>query len=143
MDLTPNASFFYQIVTFLVLWVCLKRLLFDPTLAVLDARRHRTEGAKAEAEQIMAATHAAQDDYDSRLREARAQIARESEAARKAAQDAYSQAIATARAAATDEQIRLRTALTAQVEEARRTLTAEAPTLAFEMLDRAMGRPSA
>ncbi len=143
MELTPDFSFLIQIVTFFALWACLKRLIFDPTLEVLDARRQRTDGAKAEAEQITVTTQAAQDDYDLRLHEARNQLARESETARKAAQDEYGQALAKARVAATDEQIRSRGALMAQVDEARRSLLAEAHTIAFEMVDRIMGRPSA
>lgn len=143
MELTPDFSLVVQIVTFLVLWAVMKRFLFDPTLAVLDARRERTEGAKTEAERITAASRTAQDDYDQRLREARVQIAQESDAARKKAQDEYAQALAKARAAAADEQARTRAALTAQVETARGALAAEAHTIAFEMLDRVTGRPSA
>jgi magnesium transporter len=37
MNLNPDFTLVIQIITFLILWFGLKRLLFDPTLHILDA----------------------------------------------------------------------------------------------------------
>ncbi len=45
----PDWTFLFQIFLFLVLWIFLKRLLFDPVLSVLEGRKGRSEGTLEEA----------------------------------------------------------------------------------------------
>lgn len=139
MSLDIDISFLYQIATFVVLWLALKRLIFEPTLAVLDARAQRTSGAKHDAEHFVAESTAARDDYETALCEARAKLARESAASRQATLDEQARSIAGARKIANEELTRQREAVSAQVARARQSLGAEAQALAFEMLDRISG----
>ncbi len=140
MNLTPDFSLVVQIVTFVFLWAFLKRFLFDPTIQVLATREERTTGTIAGAEHLKVEAATAQENYEEAVHEARVKIGQESDAARKAAQDAHNQAVATARAAAGDELNRVRESLSGQLEEARRTLASQAQTIAFDMVDRVMGR---
>lgn len=139
MSLDIDISFLYQVATFVVLWLALKTIIFDPTLAVLDARARRTSGAKHDARDFAAQSETARADYEAALRDARAKLAQESEAARQAAHAEHARQIAAARAAAAEQLARQRETVAAQIAEARRSLAAEAQTLAFDMLDRVSG----
>ena len=143
MQLIPDYSLVLQILIFVVLWQILKRILFEPFQKVLKERERRTVGARAEAEQLRSTATGAREEYKLALRDARVRIAQESEATRKAAQEEQSKAVNEARAAAGAELTRLRATLSQQVDEARKTLAAQANTIAFEMLDRVTGRSQA
>jgi F-type H+-transporting ATPase subunit b len=142
MDLTPNYSFFVQIITFVVLWQGLKRLVFDPFLRVLDARQERTVAAQADAERLLAEAEKARDEYGQKLRKMRAEMAAEATAARSAAQEEGQRALASARAAANEEMVRMRAQVAAQIQAARANLAAQADSIAQEMLGRVMGGPT-
>lgn len=140
MDLTPNYSFFIQIITFVVLWQGLKRLVFDPFLEVLDARDRRTVAAQADAERLLAAAEKTRQDYELSLQKMRLQMAQDAARARNAAQEEGQRALAAARAAANQEMMRLRAQVSSQVEAARSALSAQAATIAEQMIERVMGR---
>lgn len=140
MDLTLNYSFAIQLATFVILWIGLKRLLFDPVLQVLDARVERTVAAQAEAERMIASAEAAREAYEQSIHDLRVEMAHEAAAARTAAQDEYQRALAEARMAATEELMVMRAAVAAQVETARRSLAAQADAVAAEMLERVTRR---
>ena len=140
MDLTLNYSFAIQIATFIVLFIGLKRLLFDPVLQVLEARERRTTTAQAEAAQMIASAEATRQAYKQAVHDLRVEIAQEAAVARAAAQAQYQRALGEARAAATEEMVAMRAAVAAQVEAARRSLAAQADAVATEMLDRVIGR---
>lgn len=139
MDLTPNYSFFIQIITFIILWQGLKRLVFEPFLKVLDARDTRTVAAQADAVRLIAEAEKARQDYELSLHRMRVEMAREAAAARNAAQEEGQRALAAARASANEEMMRMRAQVSAQVEAARQTLSAQAASLAEQMLQRVIG----
>jgi F-type H+-transporting ATPase subunit b len=136
MDLSIDLSFLAQLVLFCLLWFGLKRLVFDPVLEVLDERKRRTVAAQAEAERLVSAAELARAEYDRSLHEMRLEMAQETSAARNAAQEESQRALAKARAAAQDEISQLRSQVSAQVDEARRGLVAQAEAIAGQMLDR-------
>jgi F-type H+-transporting ATPase subunit b len=138
--LSLDYSLLIQIVTFIIVWQVLQRVLFSPVLDVLAQRAERTTGALALAEQMQATAAAARTEYERALAAARVQLAREAEVGRKAAHEESAAAIAAARAAAGAELQHLRTQLTAQVAQAEHALAGEANLIAFEMLDRVTGR---
>lgn len=140
MDLTPNYSFFIQIITFVILWQGLKRLVFDPFLALLDARNARTVAAQADAERLLVDVERSRADYEASLQQMRVAMAQESSAARNAAQEEGQRALGAARAQANEEMARLRSEVAAQVSAARSTLAAQALSIAEEMLARVMQR---
>jgi F-type H+-transporting ATPase subunit b len=140
MQLQPDFSLFVQIVFFIVLWMGLKRLLFEPVLEILDARRDRTVGALKRAAEVRLSAEAAREDCGRAVHEARQKLAREAEEARKAAQDEHAKALASARADAGAEIARFRESLAGQVDQARAALGVEAQAIAGQMLDRVTGR---
>jgi F-type H+-transporting ATPase subunit b len=140
MNLVPDYSLVLQILTFLVLWIFLKRLLFDPVLRVLAEREERTVGARKKADAFMAIVERDREEYEHSVYAARAQLAQEAAAARKVAQDEAAQLIGAQRDAVAEELTRLRATIASQVEQARRSLAAEAASIAAEMLARVSGR---
>ena len=82
MDLTPNYSFFIQIITFVILWQGLKRVVFDPFLQVLDARNARTVAAEADAQRLLGDVERSRAEYEQSLQKMRLAMAQEASAAR-------------------------------------------------------------
>src|SRR5215468_8304204 len=119
MQLTPDFTIILQVAIFIVVWLGLRSLVFEPTQQVLAERRRRTVEAHENAEGMMGAAQA------DRPRQAAA-----------AESDAH---IEAARAQIAAELASHRATVAAQVEQARRTLSAEAQTIATEMLQRVTG----
>ena len=136
MNLIPDISLLYQVAIFVVVFFGLRKLMFQPMQRVLDERDRRTVHAQHEAEELIKAAHADRARYDEAVRERRQEMAREAEAARHAAIEESNRQIAEARAAIGRELAAHRAAIAAQVEQARRALAAEAESIAAEMLER-------
>lgn len=139
----PDYTFVVQLVTFFVLWLGLKRLLFDPVLQVIEQREARTVGAQQAAAALRGTADAAAAEYDRRMREVRHAVSQETEAARVATQAEERRTLATARSAAGAELAQLRERLSAQAQAARPGLTSEARALAAQVLAQVTGRPAA
>ena len=136
MNLIPDISLLYQVAIFVVVLFALRRLMFQPMQRVLDERDRRTVHAQHEAEGLIKAAHADRARYDEAVRARRVDMAREAEAARHAAIEESNRQIAEARAAIGRELASHRAAIAAQVEQARRALAAQAESIAAEMLER-------
>jgi F-type H+-transporting ATPase subunit b len=136
----PDYTFVIQIVSFLLLWVALKKLTFDPMLQVLAQRDARTRGSQREAEELRANAQTAEHQYESSLREVRHRLLEETEAERKRAEQEQQRLLSTARAEAEAELAQLRRELASQVATAESALATEARALAGMMAERATGR---
>lgn len=136
MQLTPDVSFFAQILLFIVLWVSLKRLVFDPMRKVLEARAERTVAAEEQAAHLRATAETGRDEYDRALHDLRVEMSRAALAARSAAQEEQAKVLSAARTTAGDDLAKLRRSLSDAAESARRTLAADAEQIAAEMLAR-------
>jgi F-type H+-transporting ATPase subunit b len=137
----PDSSFLIQIVSFFILWLGLKRLLFDPVMHVLEAREARTTGMARETADLKSAVDHSAAEYDRRMREAHQQLAAESERARVATEAEERQLINSAREQGSVQLMQVRDSLSRQAEAARALLAAEAQDLSARMLDRVTGRP--
>jgi F0F1-type ATP synthase membrane subunit b/b' len=140
MELTPDSSFFLQILLFFVLWAVLNRLGFAPMRKVLEVRAERTVAAEEQAQHLRAAAEAGRNEYEKSLHALRVEMTGAATAARTAAQEEQLRALAAARTAAGEDLARLRDSLSAAVEAARRTLAADAGAIAAEMLARVSRR---
>ncbi len=136
----PDSSFIIQIVSFLVLWFGLKRLLFDPVLHVLEERESRTTGARRQAEEIKAAAETSAAEYDRRLHEVRGTLTAQAEASRQATQAEEQRVLSEARSHAGAQLARLRESLQAQAEAARPGVAAAAREVAADIVERVVGR---
>src|SRR5437870_2388671 len=77
LKIPPDYTFLVQIAIFLVLWVVLKRLWFDPALRIVRERKRRTEGALDEARAIQAEAERLRAEHARSLEQARAEAQRE------------------------------------------------------------------
>ena len=122
------------ILIFLTLVLSYKFLLHDPLLKVLAERRSRTEGAVEQARAAIAAAEAKAQEYDAKLRAARAEIFHAREARVKAWNAERDSALAGARHAAR-EQVHAATAeLAIQADGSRQEIQRSADTLAADIL---------
>lgn len=121
------------IVVILLHWY-LKTTLFQPLEKVLAVRHAQTEGARQQASAALASAEAKIAEYDNRLRAARSEIYQEQESWRRQLIDEQTAAVVKARE---DSQAQIQAAklqISAQVEEARATLTKEAEGLADQIV---------
>ena len=131
----PDFSFVIQIISFFVLWIGLKRLLFDPVLHVLEEREARTTGARREAAQIAAAADTSAAEYERRMHEVRLALASEADTARNAIQVEERRVLSEAREHANAQLARLRESLANQIQNARPAVASEARDLAVRILE--------
>lgn len=143
MSLTVDYSVILQIITFVVVWAILKRLVFDPFSQVVEARQARTIGTQAAATALSAEAGTTRTRYDGAIATARTELAQQSDAERKSAQEESEQALGAARSEASRTMARQREAVAAEIDGARQTLMAQAESVANEMLGRCTGRGAA
>ena len=139
MQLTPDFTIILQVAIFIVVWLGMRSLVFQPTQQVLAERRRRTVEAHENAEGMIGAAQADRLLYEDAMHKRRLELAAEAERARQAAAAESDAQIEAARAQIAAELASHRATVAAQVEQARRTLSAEAQTIATEMLQRVTG----
>lgn len=136
----PDYTFVVQIVLFLILWIGLKRLVFDPFVAMLEAREARTTGAKAAATQMRSTTEVSAAEYENKVQEARRQSATDASVVRAGTAAEERRVLDAAREEASRQLAVLRESLARQADAARPTLDGEAQQLATKMVERIAGR---
>jgi F-type H+-transporting ATPase subunit b len=135
----PDYSFVIQLVSFFILWVGLKRLLFDPMLHMLEQRDARTSGTRLAAAEMNAAAQASETEYAQRMHDVRVALAAEAAAARNANQAEEQRLLSETRLQANTQLSQLRDSLRRQAEEARPALAVEARDLASRIVERVVG----
>ena len=135
----PDISFVVQIVSFLVLWFGLKRLLFDPAQSVLEERERRTVGERSAADGLRKAAEVSAADYERRMRELRLKLGGDAEATLNAIRTEERKILSDARDQASAQLMQLRDSLGRQASDARPALASEAKTLAGQMVDHVIG----
>ena len=121
-------------VLFLILVLAYKHILLGPLAKVLEERRARTAGAVERANAAIAAAEAKAQEYEAKLRAARAEIFRARENRIKAWNAERESALATARQAARDRAHAAKTALEAQVGSSKQEIERGAESLAADIL---------
>jgi len=122
------------ILLFLALVVSYKFILHDPLVKTLAERRSRTEGAVERAHAAIAAAEAKAQEYEARLRAARAEIFRVREARVKTWNDERESALAGARHAARERVHAAKAELSAQAETSRHEIEQGVDTLVADIL---------
>ncbi len=136
----PDITFVIQIVSFLVLWVGLKRLMFDPLLQVIDERKARTTGVLEEAAGLRSSAAKTETDYEQSMERIRSDLARETDTARHATDEEERQILATARDQAAARLKEQRDQVRAEADAARSQLAGEATQLAQLIVGKVVGR---
>ena len=137
----PDWTFIAQIILFLVLWTILRRLLFEPNLAVLETREQRSVGTLKEASQIKAEAEAVGEQYTRRLAEARVGAMQQVDTVYREAEEQAQALIEAARVESAQIVTHLRATLTKETAEARHELEGRVPDFAREIVEKLLGRP--
>ncbi len=124
--------------TFLLLIVFhfyLKWAFYGPLDRLLKKRNEATQGARQAAEASLAKAAEKADEYETAMREARAEIYREQDEMRRKREQERAEAIDAARREADEALRKARAELTEQTEMARASLRAESEALAGEITE--------
>jgi len=117
----------------LLLHFYLKAMLFGPLEKVLKERDHLTKGARKAAEQSLAAADKKTQEYEAKLREARAEVYKEQEEIRRRWIEDQASQVAQAREWNAAAVRKAREEVVAQAAEAHRSLTESSGALADEI----------
>jgi F-type H+-transporting ATPase subunit b len=131
------------VVLLIILHFYLKAVLFGPLDRALKQRRELTEGARKIAEEsLAAATHKA-DEYEAKLRDARAVVYKQQEEIRKRWLDEQAQQVAEARTRSESAVKAAREAITQDAAEARKSLQETSSAVADQIVAMVLGRKAA
>jgi F-type H+-transporting ATPase subunit b len=122
------------VVLFLLLLMAYRLLVHAPLLKVLSERRERTTGAMAKAEAAIRAADARSQEYEAKLRAARAEIFHAREQRIQMLQRERERALEESRHVGQEKIRTARQRLEAEAGEARKALEAKADTLAADIL---------
>ena len=135
-----DLSMLGQVVLFVLLWLILKPLLFDPMLKLFEERERRIEGAIKQARKIDEASAGALTHYESELAKARADANAEREKYRAEGAKVEGEILAKVRVSTAKTVETARSLVSRELETARATLAADAAALARELASRVLGR---
>jgi F-type H+-transporting ATPase subunit b len=141
LSFPPDWTFVFQIVLFLILWTVLRRLLFEPNLAVLRNREQRTTGAFQEASHLRIAAEEMGERYKAQLSQTRAQSLHEVERAYQEAEEQARALLEGARADAARVTAEMRDSLRREIATARHGLEARIPEFSRAIAEKLLGRP--
>ena len=131
------------IVFLIILHFYLKAMLFGPLDRILKQRRELTDGARKVAQDSLAAATRKADEYDAKLRDARAVVYKEQEEMRKRWLEEQGNEVAQARTRMEASVKTAREALAADAAAAQASLKDASSTLADQIAETGLGRRSA
>jgi F0F1-type ATP synthase membrane subunit b/b' len=139
IKLPPDITFVIQVLSFLIFWQIMKRLLFAPVQRALEARAARTNGERARAETLQAEARARAAEVNAVLDEVRRQGVRQAEELRGRSEEQERVLLERSRADVLALLERERAVTRSQVEAARVPLRAEAERLADQVVAKVLG----
>jgi len=131
------------VVLLIILHFYLKAVLFGPLDRIMQKRRELTEGARKTAEDSLAAATRKADEYEAKLRDARAAVYKQQEEIRKGWLDQQAQQVAEARASSEATVKAAREAIAQDVAAARKSLQDTSATVADQIVATVLGRKAA
>lgn len=141
LEFPPNVTFVYQAILLVVLWVVLKRLIFDRTLETLHHREERTSGALAEAKRLRDEAATLRAEYEAAMGEVRREAAHARDEIRRRAESEERTLLETARAEASKTLATFRARIASEVAAARTELERDAEVLAERVAEQLLRRP--
>lgn len=135
-----DKTLFVQVGLFVVLWIVLKPLLFDPMLKLFEEREKKIEGTIADARKIDLQSADAKATYDEALTKARAAGALERDRLRAEGIKKENELLTAARVASQQKIDEGRTQSLKEVDAARSDLSKERQVLARDVAARVLGR---
>jgi F-type H+-transporting ATPase subunit b len=138
--ITIDSSVWIQIVSFLVLWFLLNKLLFKPYLGLLEEREHRTEGANAETSQLTEEADQLKSDYERAIATATAEAQALKETIRSEAARTREQLLNQAREEAAQHLQNARDTIQREFARGQQQAVLDAETIARAMAEKILGR---
>jgi len=131
------------VILLIILHFYLKAVLFGPLDRVLKQRRELTEGARKIAEDSLAAATRKAEEYEAKLRDARAAVYKQQEEIRKRWLEEQANDVAEARARSESAVKAAREAIAQDAEAARKSLEETSKAVADQIVAAVLGRRSA
>jgi len=131
------------VILLIILHFYLKAVLFGPLDRVMQKRRELTEGARKTAEDSLAAATRKADEYEAKLRDARAAVYKQQEEIRKRWLDQQAQQVADARARSESTVKAAREAMALDAAAARKSLQDTSAAVADQIVATVLGRKAA
>jgi F-type H+-transporting ATPase subunit b len=130
----------FQIGLFVVLMLVLKPMLFDPMMALFEAREKRIDGAKADARKIDQKSATALSTYEAEMAKARSSANAERDKLRAEGMKLENEILAKVRTATAKALEDGKKKAHDEATQVRATLHAESPMLAKDLASRVLGR---
>jgi F-type H+-transporting ATPase subunit b len=131
------------VILLIILHFYLKAVLFGPLDRVMEKRRELTEGARKLAEDSLAAATRKADEYEAKLRDARAVVYKQQEEIRKRWLEEQAQQVAEARAGSESTVKTAREAIAQDAAAARKSLQDSSAAVADQIVAAVLGRKAA
>jgi F-type H+-transporting ATPase subunit b len=131
------------VILLIILHFYLKAVLFGPLDRILHKRRELTEGARKTAEDSLAAATRKANEYEAKLREARAAVYKQQEEIRKQWLDEQAQQVAEARTRSESTVKSAREAIAQDVAAARKSLQDTSAVVADQIVATLLGKRAA
>jgi len=129
-----------QILSFLLLWLVLARLLFKPFVGLLEERERRTEGVKAETSTLQSEAERLRGEYEAAIARARDEGRALREAVLQEAHETRERLLAQARESATKTLEGVREEIRREMERERAIVAGEAQAIGQQMAEKILGR---
>jgi F-type H+-transporting ATPase subunit b len=135
-----DGTVFFMAALFILLWIVLKPLLFDPMLRLFEERERRIDGAKLLARKIDERSAGALAEYETEMQKARTSANAERDTIRAEGTKREAEILARVRTETARTLDEGRKQLKEEVARARDGLTADMQSIATDFASRALGR---
>ena len=135
-----DISILYQIVLFVVLWLILNKILFQPYLRLLEQRERRTTGAEHDSADLEYEGSRLRAQYEERISQAQIAGYAAKEAIVQEGRQQREKRLAEARQEAASHLERVRREVALALERDRQLAALEAKAVAGEMVSKVLGR---
>jgi F-type H+-transporting ATPase subunit b len=135
-----DISIVYQAILFVILWLVLNKILFQPYLKLLEEREHKTTGAEQDSDDLERQGAQLRAQYQEKIAEAQSAGYAAKDAIVRAAREERERVLGRARQEAANYLERVRQEIAAAVEREKRLASAEAAAVAADMVSKVLGR---
>jgi len=133
-------SIVYQVILFVVLWLILNKLLFQPYLRLLEEREQKTTGAQHDSVDLEHEGAKLKAQYDEKMAQGQAAGYAAKEAINQDARQQREKILGQARDEATRSLEQVRQEVATAMEQEKRLAAAEVSAVASDMVNKVLGR---
>jgi F-type H+-transporting ATPase subunit b len=135
-----DISILYQVILFVVLWLILNKVLFQPYLQLLDERERRTTGAQHDSSDLEHEGARLRAQYEEKIAAAQSAAYADKERVLQSARTEREKILSDARAQAAGSLERARREIASAVAAEKDVAAAEAAAIAAEIASKVLGR---